>query len=429
VPRSVALVFGSDQAGTGRLGVTRMRRRVAVLVAAGMVGTVGALVAGPASGAGAAAPAWSQSGGGPGGAAAITAPGNLSPATVNDLALDYSIPLGEFVTQSPAWVDGTLYAGTQSGRVLAIGSDTGRTQWSRRLCDGKRPAYNGSEETSPAVGSGAVFVLGDGGVLTGIRLAAPHAVFACVALPGLSSGNGWSPTIAAGVVYAATDSRVVAVDAGTGGLLWTRTLPAGYSVASNVVVDGGAVYVAANSGLDSVGHVLSFRASDGHPRWALTRAQFVESLAAAAGRVITGGGRVQAWDEASGASTWTSSVQGADAVTVSGARVLVAGEEATDSSGDLVALSLATGTRLWRTRVGSEEESQPSAGGGVSYLVDLDSGAVVMNRLSDGHLLAVVSHPGASYDELATPVVVAGHIYVFTQSGSSSQLDRWSASS
>ena len=382
----------------------------------------------PTSAVGAGSHRWSQSGGGPGNTAAITAPGNLSPATVTKLVLDYSHAVSDFVTQSPVIAKGVLYAGTLSGRVLAIDSGNGRTRWSRSLCDRKQPAYNGSEETSPAVGSGAVFVLGDGGVLSGIHLAAPHDVFACVPIPGLASGNGWSPTIAGGVVYAATDSHVVAVNARTGAMIWSRALPAGGSAASNVVVDAGLAFVASNNFAETkMGHVFAFDAANGHRRWTVARRDFVETLAAADARLITGGGTVQAWAETTGSSVWASSVQGADAVTISGNRVVVAGSEATPSQGALIALNATTGSRQWRTLVGSEEESQPSAGGGVTYLVDLDTGSLFMNRLSDGHLLAVVSHPDDYYAELGTPVVVDGHIYLFTQSGSANRLDRWSA--
>jgi outer membrane protein assembly factor BamB len=412
-------VVGRYPGGRRAAMATRLRR-------AGVLAVVGVVAMVPTVAARAASQGWSQSGGGPGNTAAVTAPGNLSPATVTDLALDYSVPVGDFVTQSPALVGGVLYAGTLSGRIVAIDAGTGRAQWSRSLCDAKRPAYNGSEETSPAVGSGAVFVLGDGGVMTGIHLAAPHDVFACVPIPGEASGNGWSPTLVDGVVYAATASHVVAVNARSGAVIWSHILPAGYSTASNVVVDAGVAFVAANSGTTSVGHVLAFGAADGHPRWAVTRHAFVETLAATDGRVITGGGTVQAWAETTGWAVWTSSVHGADAVTISGNRVVVAGEEATTSSGALLALDATTGDRVWRTGIGSEEESQPSAGGGVTYLTDLDTGSVFINRLSDGHLLAVISHPGGYYDQLGTPVVVGGHIYLFTQNGSSSQLDRWS---
>jgi hypothetical protein len=38
-----------------------------------------------------------------------------------------------------------------------------------------------------------------------------------------------------------------------------------------------------------------------------------------------------------------------------------------------------------------------------------------------------VSHPDDYYAELGTPVVVDGHIHLFTESGSSNRLDRWSA--
>ena len=403
--------------------------RAGVRGGAGLLGCAVLLAVGPTGVAGAAPVpgSWDQSGGAATGTAAVTSPGNLSPATVPFLALDYSVPTGEFVTQSPAVVDGVVYAGTASGRLLAIGAGNGQPRWSAALCDGKRPAYNGSEETSPAIGSGAVFVLGDGGVLTGIRLAAPHTHIACVAIAGNEAGNGWSPTISGGVVYAATSTRVVAVDASTGALRWARALPAGSTLASNVVVSHGQAFVATNTGIAQLGHLFALDASDGHVEWTRTRHAFVQTLALAGGRVLTGGGTVQAWWAASGAPAWTSTVHGADAVTVSGSRVLVAGEEATPASGALVALDLATGTRLWRASVGSEEESQPSAGGGVSYLMDLDTGTVVMNRLTDGHQLAVIAHPGGEYDQLATPVVVDGHIFVFTQNGATNNLDSWSA--
>jgi eukaryotic-like serine/threonine-protein kinase len=385
------------------------------------VAPTGVAAAGPAAPTG----GWTQSGAGPANTAAISSPGNLSPSTVAALGLDYSVPTGQFVTQSPAVVDGFVYAGTQSGRLLALDAATGGTRWSRPLCDGKRPAYNGAEETSPAVGSGVVWVLGDGGVLSGLSVAAPHAVVACVPIPGSEAGNGWSPTVSSGTVFAATSTRVVARDAATGASRWSRALPAGSSLASNVVVGGGRAFVAVNVGT-TVGRVLALDATDGHLLWSVSRSTYVQALALAGGRLLTAGGVVQAWWAATGARAWASTVRGGDAVTVSGTRVLVAGTEATPAQGALVALSLGTGARLWRVLVGSEEESQPSAGGGVSYLVGLDTGALVMNRLSDGHRLATVAHPGAAFDELATPVVVDGHVYVFTQTGSVNQLDRWS---
>ena len=374
-------------------------------------------------------PGWSQSGGGPGSTAAVVSPGNLSPSTVTNLALDYSVSVGGYVTQSPAVVGGVVYAGTLRGHVIAIGADSGRTRWRARLCDGRQPAYNGAEETSPAVGAGAVFVLGDLGVLTGIRLAAPHDVVVCVSIPGAASGAGWSPTVAGGVVYASTATHLAAVDATTGVVLWTRALPAGYAAASNVVVDRGLAFLAANSVGGNVGHVLAYAAATGQPRWSARTGSYVSALAAADGRVIAGGWTVQAFTEASGAVAWTSTVHGAVAVTISGNRVVIAGGEATPTQGSLLALDATTGARLWRAPIGSEEESQPSAGGGVTYLTDLDSGTVFMNRLSDGHLLAVIGHPGGYYDQLGTPVVVDGHIYLFTQGGSSSNLDRWSTAS
>lgn len=394
-----------------------------------VLAVVVASVALPTSAGGAESHRWSQSGGGPGKTAAVTAPGNLSPATVTNVALDYSVSVGDIVTQSPALVDGVLYAGAFSGRLLAINGSNGRTRWSRSLCDGRPPAPNSSEATTPAVGSGAVFVLGDRGVLSGIHLAAPHDVFVCVPIPGPAAVGWWSPTLTGGVVYAASDSRVVAVNAHSGAVLWSRALPAGHTTASNVVVDSGIAFVATNNLAGTVGRVLAMTAANGHLRWSVTRRTFVQTLAAADGRVIAGGGTVQAWAQTTGSTLWASSVHGADAVTISGNRVVVAGGEASEISGVLVALNATTGRRLWRTTISSELESQPSAGGGVTYLTDLDSGSLFMNRLSDGHLLATVRHPDGDdiYAQLGTPVVVDGHIYLFTDTGDSSFLDRWSA--
>jgi outer membrane protein assembly factor BamB len=400
-------------------------RRVGLVASAAVLAVVPAGVAGAAP-MSTSSGSWPQSGGGPASTAAVTSPGDLSPSTVTSLALDYSVPTGQFVTQAPAVVGGVVYAGTFSGRLLALSAATGHARWSAPLCDGRRPAYNGAEETSPAVGSGVVWVLGDGGVLTGTRVAAPHTTVACVAVPGSQSGDGWSPSVSGGTVFAATSTRVVALDAATGAPRWSRALPSGSTLASNVVVGGGRAYVAVDVGAAFSGRVLALDATDGHLVWSASRSAAVQGLALAGGRVLTAGGVVQAWWAASGSPAWTSSVHGGDAVTVSGGQVLVAGTEATPAQGALIALDLATGARLWRVPVGSEEESQPSTGGGVSYLVDLDTGALVMNRLSDGHLLATVAHPGSYYDELATPVVVDGQIFLFTQTGSVNSLDRWS---
>ena len=163
---------------------------------------------------------------------------------------------------------------------------------------------------------------------------------------------------------------------------------------------GGAVYASTATHLAAVdatsgsvlwtralpsGYVLACAAATGQPRWSVRTGSYVSPLAAADGRVIAGGWTVQAFAEASGAVAWTSTVHGAIAVTISGV--------------------------------------------GVTYLTELDSGTVFMNRLPDGHLLAAIGHPGGYYNQLGTPVAVDGHIYLFTQRGSASNIDRWSTAS
>jgi hypothetical protein len=372
---------------------------------------------------------WPQSGGAPTHTAAITSPGNLSPKTAGRLALDFSVPTQGIITQSPAVVAGVVYAGSFGGRLDAMSAATGRALWSTALCDGHRPDYNSFEETTPAIGSGAAFDLSDHGVLTGIRLAAPHDAFMCVDVHGNGAGNGFSPTLAGGVVYLTLGSRIAAVSAATGSVLWTHLLPSGYQVASDAVVDAGTVYVAVNSATAPFGHVFAYRAADGGFLWGVDRFEWVATLAANAGRVITGGGVVEAWDETTGALDWVGGFRGPDAVSVVGNRVVVAGFEATPREGDLGALDAATGALVWSVGVGSEEESQPSVGGGLTFLVDLDTGRLFVHRLADGHLLTSVTHPGQRYDGLATPVVVDGHIYLFATpaGGARTTLDRWSA--
>ena len=385
-----------------------------------------ATVAAPLSSAAPASPDWAQSGGNPGHTATVADPGGLSPATAVSLTLAHSARLPDYPQTTPAVVGSTAYVATHDGLVIAVSTDTGHELWQHSRCATGEPAGNSSEDTTPAVGDGSVFVTESGGsVMTMISLSAPHHR-RCVRLePGTQpQGTTWSPTLAGHTVYEITAARVDAIDAATGHLRWSHRLPPGADPAADVTVRNGTVYAAFNipTPTGETGHIVALRPGDGRLLWGIGRPRYIATLAASRGRLVAGGAHTTAWDATTGHHVWTGTCTGTDAVTLVGQAVIVTGGEAGSCEGSVERLDAATGAVVWDRAVASELEDQASAGGGLVYLVNLDTSAVDILRLSDGAPVLSLHRPAFPYDGVSTPVVLDGSLWVISPN---KRLDEW----
>ena len=174
------------------------------------------------------------------------------------LVLSLCIPCYAQLMTSP-W-PGFRHDSTHTGRSDLIGPGSPTLGWSRQI---------GGGVSSPAVGSGVVYVLG-GGNLVAIGLGGELLwSYPC------GSGTRSSPAVAAsGVVYVACDAWLYAVNS-NGTLKWKKALP-GTSDASPTVGADGTVYIGCAAG--------KFQAytSDGALRYTYSTGRAIASSAAIA---------------------------------------------------------------------------------------------------------------------------------------------------
>ena len=225
-----------------------------------------------------------------------------------------------------------------------------------------------------------------------------------------------TPAVAGGVVYAGSrDRKVYAVDADTGSTVWTVTV--GGIVDAAPVVAGGVVYVGAGNRL------YALNATTGASVWIATTGGSISDPVAVAGGTVYArayDGNAYAFDAATGAARWTTSIGnppfgvdlGPGGPAVADGRVIVTG--ALDAK--LYALDAATGAVLWSINPGARAIGTPAVAGGRVYVnlgahslraLDPATGATVWS-VAGSQVARVVSTP---------PTVANGILYHGTGSG------------
>ena len=300
----------------------------------------------PASGPG----GWPTSGGGPARNPFVEA--NLSRA----LFPRWSFSLDEVSWAAPVVSDGTVYAGTDSGAVLAVDARTGAERW--RFTSGA----NGWSKVRALTASGdTLFAVGSVRDQTGF-LEQTGAIYALDAANGtprwrfdLGEQTFSSPAVAGGaVIVGANDGWVVAVEASTGKEKWRKrvSLPGGgwNSVRSSAAVSGETAVVAAYDGT-----VYAFDAVDGRQLW----------------RVAVGG-----YFEPNSAPV------------VSGDTVYVASSQ--DQSGAVAAINLPSGELRWKYQAPDQDNlwMNPVVFGG--RVIVPNQGAIYVLDAGNGSLISGV---------------------------------------
>jgi outer membrane protein assembly factor BamB len=263
----------------------------------------------------------------------------------------------------PAVSGGTVYVGSWDDKVYALDAATGHRRWS--YATGDFVLY------SPAVSGGTVYVGSDDGKVYALDAATGHlrwsyATAGTVAVPRGSGVSG--PAVSGGTVYVGSDDgKVYALDAATGHLRWSYTT--GNEVVSSPAVSGGTVYV--GSWDDKV---YALDAMTGHLRWSYTTGnEVVSSPAVSGGTVYVGSddNKVYALDTATGHLRWSYPTAG----TVNSSPAVSAGIVYVGSSaGTVYALDAATGQLRWSDATGPADasgyflSSSPAVSGGTMYI-------------------------------------------------------------
>ena len=269
--------------------------------------------------------------------------------------------------------DGDVVLVSDWGRVRALDVDTGATRWTRAL-----PDWVDELTTPPTISDGTAFV----------------------------AAQRWGGR---------SKATFFALDAGSGSVRWSTTLPGttGWS-RSAIAVDEGALYTPLSG--SRRGGVASFDATTGALRWrrVLRADESPGPITVSNGLVLTHAepyGNLIAIDADTGALRWRADTVGGaggnDSITVTQAGAVVGGYWWESSGGELATVDLGTGAVLWRRSL------QPAPVGTAS------AGALLLAMTGEGDLHSIDPGTGETrWRSMVTsspsgrPVIADGAVYV-----------------
>jgi eukaryotic-like serine/threonine-protein kinase len=282
----------------------------------------------------------------------------LAASNVSGLNRQWATALGPGGESSPAVVGGTVFVGADDANLRAVDAMTGAVRWT---------ATTGAAIvlSSPAVADGRVFIG-----------SSDQKLYAFDASTGAQLWNTSTdapiaspPTVADGVVYAASD-KLYALDPATGQVRWTADTGGPVLFSAPSVVDG-KVYVGGFDTETLQGVLRGFDATTGERLWTATTFGAIQGAPVVVGNSIyvASGFGIQAFDAATGATLWgvvlPSNAPTTPAV-VDGV-VYVAWQ-----AGGIDALDAATGASIWSTSIRTQAEtidfSSPAVANGVVYV-------------------------------------------------------------
>jgi outer membrane protein assembly factor BamB len=180
--------------------------------------------------------------------------------------------LGTLAASSPACGDGVVYAvllrraGSEDGRVVALGSDRGELRWSRRL--------GGRAESSPLLHKGILYFGVEDGSVYALRAKTGRLVWKFQAAGAVKGALAlWKGKL----YFGAYGGRVYAIRLSDGRQVWSNAVAAGGAFGlgggnfySTPAVDYGRVYIGATNGA-----IYSLSATTGKLAWRKTTGNYV----------------------------------------------------------------------------------------------------------------------------------------------------------
>ncbi len=279
---------------------------------------------------------------------------------------------GSALWAGPTHADGVVYVGGEDGQVHAVDAATGAKRWSYRV--------GGAIRTRPTVSGGAVYLQADDGFL--YRLGAGDGMLA------------W---------------RVKVVEKPIERLPFDNPKSRYDRFGSDVAVSGGRLYLGTHEGT-----VLALEAGTGALLWRFATGDAVLAApAVAAGRLYVGSfdNHLYALDAGTGSLLWKRDTRGAVVSTpaVAGELVLVG-----NRAYDFAALRTRDGEPAWKRYVWfSWIESSATVRDGVAFVGSSDAATVFAFEAASGRRLWAADVFGWAWGQ---PAVTAGRVYVGTSS-------------
>lgn len=331
------------------------------------------------------------------------------------------------ITADPIVAGGLIYTMDSRARVTATSTNGGRV-WSSDVT----PASEGGDSASGgglAYEAGRVFVTTGYGELVALDAGSGGILWR----QRVNAAIGGGPAVENGVVYvAARDSTGWAVRAADGKLLWQTS----GNPSSSGVMGVAAPAVAGNTVVFpfSSGQLLGADTQTGLTSWAAQVAGLRVGRAIASIRDLTGdpviaggtlysgssSGRINAIDMATGTETWSAREGANSPVVPAGGSIFAVNDEAS-----LVRIDAATGGQIWKielpyytdARIKRQETIHAHYGpvlAGGRLIVASSDGVLRMFDPSTGALVGQGQIPGGA---AAAPVVAGQTLYVVSRSG------------
>jgi outer membrane protein assembly factor BamB len=291
------------------------------------------------------------------------------------------------------------------GGIAAFNATTGVTIWTHLAAfhDCNLPCVH-----IPAVANGIVYDSISGSALDAATGAS---------LWTAKTGFGSSPTVADGIVWVDAQSSVSAVNATSGAIVWTASVPT-RGIAAPAVVNG-TVYVA-----DIFDKVYALNAWNGAVEWtATTGSQYTLASPAVVDGIVyvsPNASSFDAFNTTTGAMVWTAPIPISVGPAVAGG-IVYAG---TVSSGPLSALNAWNGAIEWTAAINTFDT--PAIANGIVYVGSIDSSGIsktlhAFNGTTGASLWNATAGTfttvyGSSYN-YSSPVVANGFVYIGSRDG------------
>jgi outer membrane protein assembly factor BamB len=338
---------------------------------------------------------------------------SISHRNVGDLKVVWSHATGrsaEGVNSSPAVTGGTVYVGSDDGRLWAFGTRAGAIRWSRPT--------GGSVKSSPAVANGRVVVGSEGGSVFAFGAERGHVRWR----RRLGGRITASPLIAAGKVFIGSrGGTFYALDASTGRTKWKRNT---WSVWDGAAYRHGTVYVGSDRE-----RVYALNAKTGRLRWVRRVAGRVRGTPAVTDKRVyvgTDRGQLVALDRRTGVRRWA--VQAVErgkgivrcAPAVAGGRVYISVAVVTPMDGTVKAYSARTGRLQWKAGLADYATSSPAVANGLVYVGSFDHRLYALSAKSGAEVwTSGWQYEGGFFDRgiSSSPAIAGGRIYIGVRDG------------